>query len=211
MNRSNRSSRSNLSLNVRDNESPAPNQQNRPVVPPVVPPPAHPQNQAPVVPPPAPVVQQLYPALPIMVYTPPASLSRAKLSTFVRGSELRPVLETIVRIRYSVKTQRDTALQQLDNLLSRSYDLDNRAPDDDVLIDTTVSAAADFLTKIYTGLDIGEREGEVNNNMDDKKLSVVKSSQELLKIMLQATPARAATYGIYNQAEFERRYALVWQ
>lgn len=166
-----------------------------------------PQNHPAALVPPPPQQPQA-PRIMAAGYAPSPGLNRAMMSSFILGSQLRPVLETVVRIRFSIKTQRDTALLQMDALFAEPYNLNIRAPPDDQLIDTTVSAAADFINKIYTGLDIGEREGEVTNNMDDKKLSVLKSAQELLKLMLITTPARAATYGIFTREEFEKKFAL---
>lgn len=137
---------------------------------------------------------------------------------FVEYNLLLMFLNNAKMLRYSVKAERDSVIDQLRSLTVTSIDETTRFPEG-LYVNRSYGVAAGLLDRILQAADLTERELDREAETATRKYSVVndqkvqffKTISQLIAVLHTAYRADAPLKGIFTRSTFESTFHLEWQ
>lgn len=165
---------------------------------------AYPQPHLPEIRHPQPPVH--YPPVLHMATYIPSQVSLLRCRRLVFMDEFFSLLDTASDLPFTVKAARDDLLNCFRGL--HRYTVDRLLQKGEIVVELSDSGVSRMVNRLITNLDIGERDGEVVKNFDDKVLSFRKTVEALLIICAEVDPDRAAAMGVYDREHLEMHFRL---
>lgn len=142
----------------------------------------------------------------LMAGYPALQVQQLRRRRLVFMDEFFALLDTASDIPFTIKAARDDLLNRFRGL--RRYTVDRLLNEGEMVVDLSDSAVSRMVNRLITTLDIGERDGEVVKNFDDKVLSFRKTVEALLIICAELDATRSAAMGVYDQTHLESHFML---